>query len=95
MQNQLTTVGAHIDDFRFCPHHPNATLSEYRKFCVCRKPSPGMIRDLLRIWNVIPEKSIFIGDKNTDMQAAALAGIKGYLFKQQNLQSMLKRILIA
>lgn len=92
MQNQLNTYGAHIDDFRFCPHHPNGTLPEYQKVCACRKPQPGMIQDLLSVWNVSREQSLFIGDKHTDLQAAASAGIKGYLFKQANLRHLLEQI---
>jgi D-glycero-D-manno-heptose 1,7-bisphosphate phosphatase len=92
MQNQLTAFGAHIDDFRFCPHHPHATLLEYRKVCNCRKPKPGMISDLLHTWDVNPKKSFFIGDKNTDLQAAASASIKAYLFDQTNLLHRLEQI---
>lgn len=92
MQRQLHSFGAHIDDFRFCPHHPDAPLSKYRKRCVCRKPQPGMIDDLLDTWNVDPEQSFFIGDKSTDLQAAAAAGITGYLFDQTNLRHMLEHV---
>lgn len=92
MQNQLTAFGAHIDDFRFCPHHPNATLAYYQKVCECRKPQPGMICDLLRSWNVSPKHSFLIGDKSTDLQAAASAGIKAYLFNQTNLRHRLEYI---
>jgi D-glycero-D-manno-heptose 1,7-bisphosphate phosphatase len=92
MQNQLKTFDAHIDDFRFCPHHPDAALLEYRKVCSCRKPQPGMIYDLLSAWGVSAKHSFFIGDKSTDLQAAAAAGIKGYLFNQTNLRHRLEQI---
>lgn len=92
MQAQLAIRGAHIDDFRFCPHHPNAPLPAYRRRCGCRKPQPGMISDLLKAWDVIPEQSFFIGDKSTDLQAATLAGIKGYRFDQSDLRYMLESI---
>jgi len=43
LQRRMQKKGAHIDGVYFCPHHPNATLEQYRKNCSCRKPEPGMI----------------------------------------------------
>ena len=50
-------------EINYCRHHP-------KENCICRKPSPNMI---LR-YPISPE-DIFIGDKETDMIAAQLAGI--------------------
>lgn len=94
MQVQLHTWGAHIDAFRFCPHHPDALLPAYRKHCSCRKPQPGMIRDLLQTWNVIPEQCFLVGDRTTDLEAAKLAGVKGYLFERGNLRQMVEHIFL-
>ena len=39
---RLKDYGAHIDQFFFCPHHPEAGLGEYKTECNCRKPKIGM-----------------------------------------------------
>ena len=74
LQADLRAEGAHIDDFRYCPHHPDAKILPYRDVCECRKPSDGMIRDLLARWPVDLEASILFGDKESDLNAGREAG---------------------
>jgi D,D-heptose 1,7-bisphosphate phosphatase len=86
MADELALVGAHIDEFEFCPHHPEGAVEAYRRVCDRRKPGPGMIRDLLARWNVEPSKSFLVGDRMTDAQAAAAAGITGYVHNDGDLR---------
>ena len=74
-----------IDSFYYCPHHPTEGFSPYKTTCKCRKPEPGLINRALFEFNIVRENSYFIGDKDTDMEAAAGAGIRGYKFKSDNL----------
>jgi D,D-heptose 1,7-bisphosphate phosphatase len=85
MQNDLLEFGATIDDIRYCPFHPDARRAEYRCGSDWRKPSPGMIMDLIQKWSIDTSKSLLIGDKDTDIAAAEAAQIPGYLFKGGNL----------
>jgi D-glycero-D-manno-heptose 1,7-bisphosphate phosphatase len=64
----------------------------YRTACHWRKPQPGMIFDLMRHWPVIAHKSFVIGDRSSDIQAAAAAGIRGYLFTPGNLRDLVQSI---
>ena len=85
MNDELSRAGAHVDAFAYCPYHPEGTVAVYAKSSDHRKPGPGMILDLLKAWPVIPERSFLIGDRETDIAAAAAAGLRGYLYMGGNL----------
>ena len=75
MQAQLRPQGAHIDAFRFCPHHPTEGKGRYLKACAWRKPGPGMLRDLMAHWPVDRDKSFLVGDNASDLQAGKAAAL--------------------
>lgn len=93
MGEQARAAGGTIDDVRFCPFHPDATLDAYRQNHPWRKPLPGMLIDLIRAWDLDPKRAVMVGDQQTDMEAAAAAGITGNLFPGGNLLSFLHPIL--
>lgn len=92
MQEELAAQGAHIDDFRYCPYHVDATVPAYRRESLMRKPSPGMLLDLLDKWRVDCSRSFLIGDKESDIAAAGAVGMPGYLYKGGDLGEFLRDI---
>ena len=95
MADEVRRHGGTIDDVRYCPFHPGATIAEYRALSDWRKPASGMLRDLIRAWELDPARSVLIGDQPTDLAAAAGAGIAGHLFQGGNLLSFVRPILDA
>jgi D-glycero-D-manno-heptose 1,7-bisphosphate phosphatase len=80
MRSELQRDGARIDDVRFCPHHAGGSVAGYAVDCDCRKPKPGMLRNLMAAWPVRMQGSFVIGDKPSDIEAAAAVGLPGFLF---------------
>ncbi len=76
MNRDLRQLGAHIDAFYFCPHHPTEGKAPYVRTCDCRKPAPGLIASALREWNIDAGRSFGLGDKESDRIAYESAGIK-------------------
>lgn len=71
----LKLNGVDILDVFHCPHHPDGVLEEYKIACNCRKPSAGLINKALAKYSVDLEQSLLVGDKVSDVQAGAAAGL--------------------
>lgn len=95
MDSELAKEGAHIDEFVYCPFHPDAKLAAYRKDSPLRKPNPGMILDILARWPVDVSRSFLVGDRDSDLQAAAAASIGAYPYSGGNLHTLIMQWLKA
>jgi D-glycero-D-manno-heptose 1,7-bisphosphate phosphatase len=72
MNRQLMTLGGRIDAVFFCPHTPE-------EHCDCRKPQPGMLRDIGRRYGIDLSDVPMVGDTLRDLQAAEAAGCPPHL----------------
>lgn len=79
MRRQLRARGADIDGFYYCPFHPDGSIAEYAIDHEDRKPNPGMLLRAIREWPTDIGASVLIGDKDSDLEAAARAGVAGLL----------------
>jgi D-glycero-D-manno-heptose 1,7-bisphosphate phosphatase len=87
-------AGARIDAFYHCPFHPKALVEHLRHpDHPDRKPNPGLILRAMQDWDVGPNGSFMVGDKDSDMQAAQRAGIPGHRFAGGNLDQLIASIL--
>lgn len=83
---RLADDGARIDAVYACPFHADAVVERYRHpDHPDRKPNPGMILRAVAEHGVDPARSILIGDRDSDMEAARRAGVEGLLFEGGDL----------
>lgn len=93
MADRLAAAGARVDDWRYCPYHPEHRTQRYAAYAGWRKPEPGMLLDLMRCWPVRRERSFLVGDRATDVAAAAAAGIAGHLYTGGDLDDFVAGLL--
>ena len=69
-----------VDGVAVCCYHPGAAgrnpASPYAKASPRRKPAPGMLLGLMRRLGHDPTDTIYVGDRDTDRQAAEAAGVR-------------------
>jgi D-glycero-D-manno-heptose 1,7-bisphosphate phosphatase len=97
MQDLLLAAGAHIDAFYHCPHHPAGTREPFSVHCRCRKPGPGLLEQAAQDWPIDVGRSFLIGDKDSDLAAAATFGVRGSKFDQStmSLSALVTREILA
>lgn len=89
MQAELAEFGARIDAFYVCPYHPEATVERWRHpNHPDRKPNPGMLLRALQEHAIDASRSVLIGDKATDLNAAHRAGVRGVLYGGGDLAAL-------
>lgn len=76
----LHEKNAKVDAVYICPHHPDAKVESLRLHCDCRKPKAGLFFKVSKDLDIYLSGSVFIGDKNTDVEAGHAAGAKTILF---------------
>lgn len=81
MYRHFEKQGAKIDGLYYCPHDPNSKIEEFRVKCECRKPKTGMLEAAAADLPIDRNRTIFIGDKYSDMQTGFNFGSKTIMVK--------------
>jgi D-glycero-D-manno-heptose 1,7-bisphosphate phosphatase len=88
MRAALAAEGAEIDAIYACPYLPDAAVAAFsHPDHPDRKPNPGMVLRAIADLDLDPERSILIGDKESDMEAARRAGVTGARFHGGDLDA--------
>lgn len=91
MAAELAEVGARIDGWYACFHHPDAAHERWRHpDHPDRKPNPGMLLRAARELGIDLAASVLIGDRDTDVEAARRAGARGVLYTGGDLEAVVR-----
>lgn len=81
---ELKKNGVDIADILVCPHLPEDN-------CLCRKPSPYMVKNAADKHGISLPDSFFIGDRESDIRTGRNAGCKTILVLTGNGKETLKK----
>jgi len=87
IKNYFENLSIVFTDFFHCEHHN--TLSQ----CICRKPDSLMIEKACAIYDVDPNISFMVGDKETDKQAGEKVGVTGIQINANTTISNYKQLI--
>ena len=73
--SKLKESEINIHAIYYCPHHPDIG------HCLCRKPNSLLVEKAIARFNIDPQTSFFIGDKERDVVAGGSAGLTGILIE--------------
>lgn len=68
MIRQLRYEGVELNDILICPHGP-------QDGCRCRKPSPMLVLEALKKYDIDPARSYLLGDKESDVECGRRSGV--------------------
>ncbi len=69
----LAESGVKLTDILYCPHHPEVGR------CLCRKPGSLLLEKACARHGIDPARSVMVGDRDRDVQAARAIGMAGVL----------------
>ncbi|MDR0882433.1 MAG: lipopolysaccharide heptosyltransferase II [Candidatus Adiutrix sp.] len=79
MTSLLAQEGARLAGLYLCPHHPEGTVLSLARECDCRKPESALYEQAARELSIDLSRSIWVGDRQRDLQAAAKFGGRSIL----------------
>lgn len=72
LHRAVSEAGGRIDAIFFCPHAADAN-------CDCRKPKPGMLKEIARRFNMSLDGVPLVGDSLRDLEAGQAVGARTIL----------------
>lgn len=84
LDNLLRKEKIFIEDFYYCPHHPDGEVRQYAIHCECRKPQSGMLTRAAQEHGIDLQRSWMIGDILHDVEAGRRAGCRTVLVDNGN-----------
>jgi histidinol-phosphate phosphatase family protein len=69
-------LGGILTAWEICPHGPEDG-------CGCRKPAPGMVKELAAVYGVDLAASTLVGDQDVDEQCARAAGVGRFVYAEE------------
>jgi D-glycero-D-manno-heptose 1,7-bisphosphate phosphatase len=88
LRGLVANAGGRIDHIAICPHGPDEE-------CDCRKPAPGLYRQIAEHFAVDLAGVLAIGDSLRDLEAAASAGATPVLVRTGNGQETETQLSVA
>lgn len=80
MDRLLGQAGAFVDDYLFCPHHPETGFAgevpELKVACSCRKPATALAHEAAARHHLDLPGSVMVGDTVRDAHFAQAAGMR-------------------
>lgn len=74
-------LGFTVEEFAYCPHNPMGHVMPYNVVCHCRKPKPGMFKNLIKNYDIDVSRSWMIGDTERDIVAGNLSGLSTIMLR--------------
>jgi rfaE bifunctional protein nucleotidyltransferase chain/domain len=79
IEELLREGGAHVDGFFICPHQDHDE-------CHCRKPKPGLVKQIIETHRIDVEKTFIAGDRARDLECGRPFGMRGILVGDEETQ---------
>ena len=93
MTNEIKKKDARIDDILYSPYFKDSKIKKYRVGLNDRKPNPGMLIKAIKKWNVNINKSFFIGDSLSDLNASKKVNLKFFYKTKESLINQVRNII--
>ena len=79
-----TEAEVEVNGLYYCPSHPEGKEETYRRSCDCRKPMSGLFKESITDSGAVFTSSMFIGDKESDEEAARKLGMRYLMYPKSN-----------